>query len=357
MLQTRRTTFRKALSGLGIVSGAALTALLMAGGAHAQSIKLKYATYLPPQHAVSKWLTEKFKQVQEKAQGRLEITELWGGQLGPPPKYYDMVSNGQIDMTWFLTGNFPGVFKLTEVSNLPYLIGSAEIGAKVVNDPEFRKHLDKEYAGLRILNLHTHQPGNVFTAKKAVRSVADFKGVRLRFPSGPIRDLLLAVGGTPVGLPPSDVVESMQKGTLDGTVIDYGGAAFAFPMAPVTDFATELYAYVGSFCICMNKAAFDKLPADIQKIFADTFDGEAIKPGFIYDSLDKAGKGVMLKANVKPIVFSEAEDKKIRDIAEKVSVAHLDRLEKSGLPGRKVYETVKTLSAKYTPGSHSFWRK
>ena len=101
----------------------------------------------------------------------------------------------------------------------------------------------------------------MFTAKKAVRKVADFKGVRLRFPSGPIKELLQAAGGTPVGIPPTDVVEGMQKGTLDGTIIDYGGAAFAFPMAPVTDYATELYAYVGSFCICMNQAAFDKLPA------------------------------------------------------------------------------------------------
>jgi TRAP-type transport system periplasmic protein len=356
MLQSKRMTLPTVTRRLGIAS-VGLAAVLVAGGAHAQSTKVKFATYLPPQHAVSKWVTEKFKQIQEKAKGRLEITELWGGQLGPPPKYYDMVTSGQIDMTWFLTGNFPGVFKLTEVSNLPYLIGSAEIGAKVVNDPAFRKYLDKEYAGLKILNLHTHQPGNVFTAKKAVRSVADFKGVRLRFPSGPIRDLLLAVGGTPVGLPPSDVVEAMQKGTLDGTVIDYGGAAFAFPMAPVTDYATELYAYVGSFCICMNKAAFDKLPADIQKLVADTFATEAIKPGFIYDSLDEAGKGVMLKANVKPIVFSDEDDKKIRQIAAKVSEDHLAKLEKSGLPAREVYKTVQDLSAKYTLGSHSFWRK
>jgi hypothetical protein len=107
----------------------------------------------------------------------------------------------------------------------------------------------------------------------------------------------------------------------------------------------------------MNKAAFDKLPADIQKLVADTFTDEAVKPGFIYDSLDKAGKGVMLKANVKPLVFSDEDDKKIRQIAAKVSEDHLARLEKSGLPARAAYKTVQDLSAKYTPGSHSFWRK
>jgi len=354
MLQSYRR-IRALARGLGIAA-VLLATQLMTGGAQAQS-KLKFASYIPPQHAVSKWITAKFKEIQAKSNGKIQIAEFWGGQLGPPPKYYDMVMSGQADIVWFLTGNFPGVFKLTEVSNLPYLMGSAEIGAKVLNDPEFRKFLGKEYQGLKILNLHTHQPGNVFSARKAVRKVEDFKGIRLRFPSGPIKELLQAVGGTPVGLPPTDVVEAVQKGTLDGTIIDYGGAAFAFPMAPVTQYATELYAYVGSFCICMNQAAFDHLPKDMQKLVEETFANDSVKPGIIFDSLDKAGKGVMLKAKVEPIRFSDEEDKKIRAIAAKTSEAHLARLEKRGLPARKVYETVKSLSAKYTPQSHSFWKK
>jgi hypothetical protein len=65
----------------------------------------------------------------------------------------------------------------------------------------------------------------------------------------------------------------------------------------------------------------------------------------------------MMKAKVEAIRLSDEEDKKIRDIAAKVSEAHLAKLEKSGLPARKVYETVKALSAKYTPTSHSFWKK
>lgn len=354
MLQSIRTSFRAAMLG---IAGVVLAALFMAGGAQAQTVKLKFAAYVPPQHAVSKWISAKLKEIQAKSNGRVEIAEFFGSQLGPPPKYYDMVTTGQVDIAYFLTGNFPGVFKLTEVSNLPYLMGSAEIGAKVLNDPAFLKFLGKEYQGLKILNLQTHQPGNVFTAKKAIRKVADFKGVRLRFPSGPIKELLQAMGGTPVGIPPTDVVEGMQKGTLDGTIIDYGGAAFAFPMAPVTDYGTELYAYVGSFCVCMNQAAFAKLPADLQKLVEETFAKDAITPGLRFDGLDKIGKAVMMKAGMKPIVFPPEEDKKIRAIAEKVSQAHLDKLEKNGLPAREVYKTVRELSAKYTPGSHSFWRK
>jgi hypothetical protein len=38
-------------------------------------------------------------------------------------------------------------------------------------------------------------------------------------------------------------------------------------------------------------------------------------------------------------------------------VAHLAGIEKRGLPARTVYETVKALSAKNTPETHSFCKK
>ncbi|NBW26063.1 MAG: C4-dicarboxylate ABC transporter, partial [Betaproteobacteria bacterium] len=46
-------------------------------------------------------------------------------------------------MSFFLHGSTPGRFQLTEIVNMPYLVGSAEIGIKVLNDPELRaKYLD-----------------------------------------------------------------------------------------------------------------------------------------------------------------------------------------------------------------------
>ncbi len=91
------------------------------------------------------------------------------------------------------------------------------------------------------------------------------KGMRLRFSSATIKDFISALGGTPVGLPPTQIVESMQKGTIDGALIDYGGAGIAFKIGPVTKYTTEMYSYVTSFCICMNQRSFDRLPANLQE--------------------------------------------------------------------------------------------
>jgi TRAP-type transport system periplasmic protein len=123
---------------------------------------------------------------------------------------------------------------MTEVIQLPYLVGSAEIGTKVLNDAELRgKYLDAEHKGVKVLVLFTHQPGIVHTTKKPIRRVEDMKGLRIRFGSPTIRDFVAALGGTPVGVSPTEQVEQLQKGTIDGVFIDYGGAGIAFKMGGV----------------------------------------------------------------------------------------------------------------------------
>ena len=106
----------------------------------------------------------------------------------------------------------------------------------MLNDPELRsKYLDAEHKGVKVLLLLTHQPGNVHTTKKPIRTIDDMKGMRLRFASPTIRDFVAALGGTPVGVPPTEQVEQLQKGTIDGTFIDYGGAGIAFKMGGIAE--------------------------------------------------------------------------------------------------------------------------
>ena len=65
----------------------------------------------------------------------------------------------------------------------------------------------------------------------------------------------------------------MQKGTIDGALIDYGGAGIAFKMGPVTKYTTEMYSYVTCFCICMNQRSFNKLPPNLQKLIDELLVG------------------------------------------------------------------------------------
>jgi TRAP-type C4-dicarboxylate transport system substrate-binding protein len=339
---------------------AASAMLLGANGASAQTHELRIAHFVTPMHSVSQWIERWAQRMEKESNGVLKFTIFPGAQLGPPPKYHDIGRTGQADIVWLSHGFTPGLFPLSEISNLPYMVGSAEIGHKVLNDPELRsKYMDAEHMkqGLKPLLLMTHQPGNIHTAKVPIRRADDVKGMRLRFASPTIRELIAALGGTPVGLPPTQIVESMQRGTLDGAFIDYGGAGVAFKMGAVTKFTTETYSFVASFCICMNPDSFNKLPPNLQKLIADSFVGVEKEVGEAWDSLDDIGKGIMMKDGMEPVVLSAEEDKKFRAVGAQVSEPVIADLEKQGLPARAVHKMMLELSAKHEPTSRNFWKR
>ena len=229
---------------VGTALASVLATIAVAGTASAQT-KVKLATYVPALHDGSKVFEGYLKEVAGRSKGAIEIEYFPGAQLGPPPKYYDMAVTGQADVTQFLHGNTPGLFPLSEVGTVPLLFGSAEIGTKVMNEPEVMKYVRPEHKGVHVLQLHTHQPANVYLAKDPIRKIEDFKGKRLRVPTGPIRELAVALGAVPSGTPPTEWAESMQKGTLDGVFTDYGGGRLPYRAGhQVRDRALRLYRHV-----------------------------------------------------------------------------------------------------------------
>jgi TRAP-type C4-dicarboxylate transport system substrate-binding protein len=340
---------------LGLLS-AALALALHAGPATAQPIELKLAYFVGDQHAMSQWLIKWANKLEQDSGGRIAVKRFPGSQMGPMQQHYDLARTGQADVAWFLHGATPGRFPLTEVSHLPYLVGSSEIGTKVLNDPELRaKYLDAEHRGVKVLLLLTHQPGNVHTTKKAIRTTDDMKGMRLRFASPTIREFVAALGGTPVGVLATEQVEQLQKGTIDGTFIDYGGAGIAFKMAGVVKYSTEMYSYVSSFAVAMNQDFWNKLPPDLQALVTKSMTGVEKEVGDAWDGLDVVGKKLIIDGGGEAIKLSADENAKFRRIGAQVADNHLKELDGKGAPARAVHDMMKVLADKHAKTSKNFW--
>ena len=336
---------------------AALFALGCVAGAQAQQkIEMKLAYFVGDQHAMSQWLIKWSGELEKGSGGRLVVKRFPSAQMGPTPQHYDFARTGQADASWFLHGGTPGRFPLTEIVNLPFMVGSAEIGTKVLNDAQLRaKYLDAEHKGVKVLMLFTHQPGGPHTTKKAIRTLEDFKGMRLRFASPTVRDLVAALGATPVGVPPTEIAEQLQKGTIDGAFIDYGGAGIAFKLGGTVKYSTELYVYVTSFGLALNEEFWGKLPVDLKKLVADTTTGKEKEIGEAWDGLDVPGKKALMDGGGAAIRFSAAENAKVRRIGAEVSEAKLREYEAKGMPARAVYTTMRQLSEKHAKTSKNFW--
>jgi len=342
------------------IIGAALTLGLVVVAAFAASAQTKYdlklAYFVGDQHAMSQWLIKWSEKLEKDSGARIAIKRFPASQMGPVQQHYDFARTGQADIVWFLHGATPGRFPLTELIQLPYTAGSAEIGTKVLNDADLRgKYLDAEHRGVKVLFLLTHQPGNVHTTKKPIRGVEDMKGLRIRFASPTIRDFIAALGGTPVGVLPTEQVEQLQKGTIDGVFIDYGGAGIAFKMGGVLKYSTEMYSYVSSFGVAMNEDTWKKLPPDLQKLVAQSVTGIEKEVGEAWDALDGPGKKALLDGGDQIIKLSPEENARFHKIGAEVAEAKVKELEGKGLPARAVYSFMKSLAEKHAKTSRTFW--
>jgi TRAP-type C4-dicarboxylate transport system substrate-binding protein len=321
-----------------------------------EKFEVKVAEFVGAQHFMTKWLVQWGEKLEKASNGRLAFKHFPGAQMAPTPAHYDLARTGQADVSWFLHGGTPGRFPLTEIAHLPYMVGSAEIGTKVLNDAELRaKHLDAEHKGVKVLLLLTHQPGNIHTTKKPIRTADDMKGLRIRFSSPTIKDFVAALGGTAVGVQPNEQLEQLQKGTLDGTFIDYGGAGIAFKMGGTLKYSTEMYSYISSFGVAMNPEFYNKLPADLKKLVDESMKGVEKEVGEGWDALDTIGKKLIMDAGAQAIQLSKAEDARFRKVGSQVTEAKLKELEGKGLPARAVHKMMTELSARHAKTSKNFW--
>ena len=321
-----------------------------------QKFEMKLAYFVGDHHAMSQWLIKWSDNLAKDSGGRLTVKRFPGAQMGPMQQHYDFARTGQSDVSWFLHGATPGRFPLTELVQLPYLVGSAEIGTKTLNDAELRaKYLDAEHRGVKVLLLLTHQPGIVHTTKKPIRTTDDMKGLRIRYASPTIRDFVAALGGTPVGVLATEQVEQLQKGTLDGTFIDYGGAGIAFKMGGLLKHSTEMYSYVSSFGVVMNEDYWGKLPPDLKELVVKSMTGVEQEVGRAWDALDVVGKKALMDGGGEAIKLSAEENAKFRKIGAQVAEAKLKELEGKGMPARPVHALMTSLSDKHAKTSKNFW--
>lgn len=325
-------------------------ALTMAGAASAETTTLKIATFVTGKHAMSQWIDKWAADLAEKSGGRLEFEILHGAQMGPPPKYYDIASSGQADIAWHLHGATPGRFELTEVSNMPFLFCSAEQATRVINDPAIReKYIDPEHRGVKVLAVFMHPPGQIMSNAGPVATLDDMKGKGIRPVSAAVARFIEAMGGTPVGLPPTEMAEALQKGTLQGTMIDYGGAAYAYQLGPHLTDITEVYAYASSFVLAMNPDSFASLPEDLQAMIDESVADVSAEIGQVWDGLDATGKAKLQSEGVTIHQLSPEEFAKVEALGTAVTDDYVSGLDEAGKPGSELLALMRQMAEEVGP--------
>ena len=334
------------------IGAAALLAVVMSVSAAAQTIELKIHHFLPAGSPAQKVLIEPWAQeVESKSGGRIKTRIFPAMQLGGrPPQLIDQVRDGVADVVWTLPSYTPGRFPIMSVFELPFMISDAQATSKATQE-FYQTHARAEFGDVHPILLHVHARGVIHTKGKAIRTVDDMKGLKIRAPSRPVGDALTAYGATPIFLPVPQTPEALSKNVIEGTVVPWE-VTVPLRLYELTDHHTRVPGpyglYTAVFLYAMNKAKYDGLPADLKKVIDESGGmGLADRMGKAWEEIEKPGLEAAQKRGNTIIDMAPAEVEKLKKLAEPVRAAWVAEMDKAGKDGKKLLADAEALIAKH----------
>jgi TRAP-type C4-dicarboxylate transport system substrate-binding protein len=340
--QFKQLAVAAALAGLGLVAQAA------------DPIIIKVHHFLSPQSIQHTAMLRGWcDNIAKDSNNRLQCQIYPAMQLGgTPPQLYDQARDGVADVVWTVPGYTAGRFPKTEVFELPFMMTNADATSRAAWD-YYEKNAKDEFKDVKVLAVHVHGPGNIFTAKKQIKTMADIKGLKLRAPTRLTTKLLASMGATPVGMPVPAVPDALSKGVLDGAVIPYE-VAQTIKIDELAHFTAETdrsynALYTTFFLLAMNQAKYDSLPADLKKVI-DKNSGQEVSAflGRTQAGNDVQGKAKMVAGGHVITVIPKSELENWKAASSKIDDDWVADMDKRGFNGKALLQDAQSLIAKYT---------
>ena len=307
-----------------VVAGAAASMLSAAAPAIAQQFTMKLS--LPTVNDVTHEYFKRLKAgIDQRAAGKIKVDIYPANQLGQLPTVVEGVALGTIEASSSANGFWISLEPRFQVLDAPGMFDTLEHGWKVLNDPDIRARMATwgESKGIQVLAPCLYSP-LMLLAHKAVRTVADLQGQKIRTQGGaPIQvDPLKKLGVIPVSLPLGEALPAMQNKTIDGMV---GAAApyVAFKYYDIAKPMTFLPSTMFAAPVVINRGWLKSIGPDLEKIVRE----ESRKAEEVFGEWDtndiKAKEDIWKKNGGEVITMSAEESKRYVDIVSPVAAAVL----------------------------------
>ncbi len=306
---------------------------------------LTISSWAPPTHGMNTSMWPRFVEMVEEATGGRVTAELKLG-LAPPPAQMDLVMDGAVDASIIFHGYQPGRFVTTKLIELPGYEGSAE-ASSMAYWRAYETHLKaaNEHRGVKLIGLVTHGPAQLHS-DRAVTSLDEVEGMKVRIPGGVGGDVGAALGAIGIQVPAPKVYETLASKAADGVVM---------PMETrqgfkLTEVARNVYwmpggLYRGSFALIMNEETFADLPEDIRQALDEKVFGEPLSRmgGAMWDEIDRFGLELTEATDGNVInAATEADREKFAVIAAEIRAKVIAEVSGTGIDAQAAYGLIKS---------------
>ncbi len=334
-----------------ILGALALALIAPATAAQAQNVTLNVSSWVPPSHLITADVLVPFcKDMESATQNRVKCNMLPKAVVAPP-QTFDAVRDGLADLSFSAHGYTPGRFVATDVAEFPFLGDTSEsisVAYQRIHDRMFTK-LD-EHKGLHLLGVFTHGPGQIFNTKRAVTSLKDLEGMKIRVGGGLVVDIANALGTVPMLKPAPESYELLSQGVADGVFFPKE-AAMSFKLIPLLKHVTFIPGglYNVTFGMVMNPAKWKQIsPADQAAI--NKLSGEALarRAGKAWDATDGRAVKALNDAGIPIVTASPQFIAEIKSRTGKLEQAWADKAKAKGLDGAAALAALRAEIAKPT---------
>jgi TRAP-type C4-dicarboxylate transport system substrate-binding protein len=298
-------------------------AALVAGAFAAQpalaQTTLTFSSWVPPSHHLSVWQVNWAATVEKATGGRVKF-QLLPKHPSSPPGTFDAVRDGLVDLSYVTASYTPARHVMPLMPELPGAGNTAEVNSVAYSRIHW-KHFHKvgEYNGVKLLAVFTHGPGQMFT-KKAVKTINDLQGLKIRTGGGVAEKVAKALGTSAFVKPAPESYELLKSGVADGVFFPLE-SIISFKLDTVLDQATLFPGgmYSSAFGFFMNQDKWNKLSRQEQAIIEKHgFEVAARSNGKSWDTADQKGLEALKKAKVRIVQADKALQAEVRQRSERI---------------------------------------
>ncbi|MCC2097784.1 MAG: TRAP transporter substrate-binding protein [Hyphomicrobiales bacterium] len=289
-----------------ILAAAAVAMLVCAAPTHASELKL--AHFMSPQHPMDRHvMTPLAERVAATSNGELTINIYPGGELGAGPnQQYRRAVTGIADIAFNLPQYTPAQFKRSVLLHVPGLFTSPEQATATIWDKI--DALNEDFSEVKLLAYWTNNPSILFTRERAVRTLADMNGLKVRIPDPVSASIVEAWGAIPVSLPATETYNALSTGIVDAVLID-ASAVGSYKLHEITKYVTtDIPGALSTFTLIMNKGAWDGLSEEQRGILAaETGKELSMEAAAAFKGAGNKGMEMLAAANIELIELGDTE--------------------------------------------------
>src|SRR5499425_2657027 len=310
---------RRLLITLGL-AGLSLTIMGCPAAVAQTKLELKASDVHPAGYPTVVAVENFGKKLEQATNGRISVKMFPSMQLGGEKEAIEQAQIGAIQLARVSVGALGPVIDELNVFNLPFLFRNTAHMQQVIDGQIGHELLDKitNNPKASLVGLCWMDAGarSMYDTKKAIASIDDLKGMKMRVMGNPMFvDMMNALGGNGVAMGYDQVFSALQTGVVDGA--ENNPPSFVFDNHyQVAKFYTLTEHLIVPEIVAFSRRTWDTLSKDDQDLIRKVSREAQSEERVLWEAYEKEAIGKATAAGIQ--VFDVADKKPFQDAVKPV---------------------------------------